>query len=136
MFEQLLMTLGHKKQLYRKGIPLRLLVKWGQKRIVCKLLQHQRAVKSFSQLMAKRCFSRTDIAFNGYKVVLCFRLLIVFHLANCGLIVQHDYIGAILTVHVKFVNWFAKHRVFEFWRDFHHGYQYEATFVQIRVRNF
>jgi len=92
MFEQLLVALGHKKEFNRESVTLRLLVKWRQKRIVRKLLQHQRTTESLCQLMAKRGLPRTNIALNGYEIVNSHRPLSVFHLCLFRLIVQHDHI--------------------------------------------
>ena len=82
MLQQLLVPFGHKKQFDREGVALWLLIKWRQKRIVGKLLQHQITPKTSGQLMAERRFASTDIAFNGYEIVLSPWRLDVFHLTD------------------------------------------------------
>jgi len=136
MFQQLLVSLGHKKEFNREGVAFWLLIKRRQKRVVGKLLQHQIAAKTLGQLMAERCLARTNIAFNGYEIVVGPRRLSVFHLYTLRLIVQHNHLRAVLAVHVKFIYLFFEYRMLKFWGDLHHGHQNESAFVQIRVGDF
>ena len=67
MLQQLLVPLGHKKQLHREGVAHRLLVEKRQEGIVGKLFEDQRATRTGSQPVAQGRFARADISLDCNK---------------------------------------------------------------------
>jgi hypothetical protein len=62
---KLFVPLGHKKQLDRKAIPLRVVVKEFEKGIVCKFFEDELTIIVTAELFAQGCFAGADIAFDA-----------------------------------------------------------------------
>jgi hypothetical protein len=69
-FFQLLESFRHEKKFQREGILLRIFVKLGKKRIVCKLFQDQPRIKMFRKQVRKRGLARTNVSFDSYEIVI------------------------------------------------------------------
>src|SRR5579859_816217 len=67
---QLLIAFGHKEQLQREGVLRRVLIEFGEEGVVGKLLEDKPGVVMPGQQMRQCRFTRSNIAFYRYKVVL------------------------------------------------------------------
>lgn len=63
------MPFGHEEELNGEGVPFRVFVEIGQKRVVAKLLQYESSVEALTQQFGEGGLTSSDVALYGQKWV-------------------------------------------------------------------